>query len=125
MRALLPSASRWKAILDDFGQSRLTHAEFCRRRGLSLHSFRKRLYDARSQATAGNGLPRTRHQGFHALTSAPRFLPVTVVPSPPASAAPSPALEVVLPDGLRIAVPVGFDQYTLRLLVQALRGEPC
>jgi hypothetical protein len=34
---------RWNALLDDFRNSGLTHAEFCRRRGVPLHTFRKRL----------------------------------------------------------------------------------
>jgi hypothetical protein len=38
------SDARWDAILRDFCNSRLTHAEFCRRRGIFLHTFRKRLY---------------------------------------------------------------------------------
>ena len=35
---------RWNALLNDFRRSGLTQAEFCERRGISIHSFRKRLY---------------------------------------------------------------------------------
>jgi hypothetical protein len=35
---------RWNALLNQFRRSGLTQAEFCRRRGISLHSFRKRLH---------------------------------------------------------------------------------
>src|ERR1700680_1586013 len=35
---------RWNALLNDFRRSGLTQAEFCQRRGISIHSFRKRLY---------------------------------------------------------------------------------
>ena len=35
---------RWNALLNEFRRSGLTHAEFCQRRGISIHSFRKRLY---------------------------------------------------------------------------------
>jgi hypothetical protein len=34
----------WTALLNDFRRSGLTHAEFCARRGFSLHTFRKHLY---------------------------------------------------------------------------------
>ena len=37
---------RWSAILNDFRRSGLTHAAFCHRRELSIHTFRKRLYAA-------------------------------------------------------------------------------
>jgi DNA replication protein DnaC len=33
---------RWNALLNDFRRSGLTQAEFCERRGISIHSFRKR-----------------------------------------------------------------------------------
>jgi hypothetical protein len=35
---------RWNALLGEFRRSGLTQAEFCQRRGISLHSFRKHLY---------------------------------------------------------------------------------
>ena len=38
---------RWNALLNDFRRSGLTQAEFCRRRQISLHSFRKHLYGVR------------------------------------------------------------------------------
>ncbi len=49
----MPSAAtRWRTVIDDFQQSGLKHAEFCRRRGLSLHTFRKYLYGSRPIAPA-------------------------------------------------------------------------
>ena len=36
--------TRWNALLNDFRPSGLTHAEFCRRPGPSIPSFRKHLY---------------------------------------------------------------------------------
>ena len=38
---------RWNAILNVLRHNGLTQAEFCRRRDISLHSFRKRLYSPR------------------------------------------------------------------------------
>lgn len=110
---------RWNAILNDFRRSGLTQAEFCRRRDISLHSFRKRLYSPRrSQADSLNAHP--------AATASPHFLPVTILPSPiaPAPAPPS-HLELLLTDGRRIAVAPGFDADTLRRLLTVLEQTPC
>lgn len=107
---------RWNALLNDFRRSGLTHAEFCRRRGISLHSFRKRLYQAPTpKPTSANPLPSdaaTRH-----------FLPVTLLPDPiPAASNP---LELILPNGRRIAVAPGFDPQTLRRLIATVEERPC
>jgi hypothetical protein len=48
------AAGRWRAVLDDFHQAGLKQTEFCRRRGLSLHTFRKYLYGSQP-ATAPVG----------------------------------------------------------------------
>jgi hypothetical protein len=39
---------RWNALFNDFRKSGLTHAAFCQLRGISLHTFRKRLDQAPS-----------------------------------------------------------------------------
>ncbi len=36
--------ARWHAAIVDFRRSGLTQPEFCQRRGLPLHTFRRRLY---------------------------------------------------------------------------------
>jgi hypothetical protein len=59
---------RWKAILNDFRRSGLTQAEFCRRRDISLHSFRKHLYS-----------PRRSHDQRPSAFADQRFLPVTIL----------------------------------------------
>ena len=71
---------RWNALLNDFRRSGLTQAEFCERRGISIHSFRKRLYRVPTpKPTPAN------HPSPNATT---HFLPVTVLPDPiPATAA--------------------------------------
>lgn len=100
------AADRWQGVIDDFHRSGLKQAEFCRRRGLSLHTFRKYLYGSR-------------------LTSAPtspaKFLPLTAIPS--ASEAKRTDLDLivlVLPYGRRVAIAPGFDAATLRRLLDAL-----
>jgi hypothetical protein len=46
------AATRWRAVIDDFLQSGLKHVDFCARRGLSLHTFRRYLYGSRAVAPA-------------------------------------------------------------------------
>src|SRR5262245_45119340 len=99
---------RWNALLQDFRRSGLTQAAFCQRRGLSIHSLRKRLYQAPTpKPTPANPL---------AADAVARFLPVTLLPDPiPATAAPAARqpLELLLSHGRRIAVAPGFDPQTL------------
>jgi hypothetical protein len=108
----------WKALLNDFRRSGLTHAEFCRRRHISLHSFRKHLYQPRTSQTASRD-DRPAAADHH-------FLPVTILPDPtPSIPASPPHLELVLPNGRRIVVAPGFDPQTLRRLIAAVEGPPC
>jgi hypothetical protein len=102
---------RWNALLNEFRRSGLTHAEFCRRRGISIHSFRKRLYRAPTpKPTPANHLSSD--------VATPRFLPVTILPDPtPATSASRQPLELLLDNGRRIAVAPGFDPQTLRRLI--------
>jgi hypothetical protein len=72
---------RWRAILSDFPRSGLSHAVFCRRRDLSIHTFRKRRYAPRAatRTTAAD-----RPDADHGSS----FVPVTILPvSSPAEAA--------------------------------------
>jgi len=109
--------TRWNALLNDFRKSGLTHAEFCRRRGISIHSFRKRLY----QAPTPKPIPANRPSD-----AAAHFLPVTIAPDPiPATVDPRQPLELLLGNGRRIAVAPGFDPQTLRRLIATVEERPC
>jgi hypothetical protein len=109
---------RWNALLNDFRRSGLTHAEFCRTRGISLHSFRKRLYQAPT--------PKPTPASHPSAAAAAHFLPVTIRPDPiPATAAARGPLELILNDGRRIAVAPGFDPQTLRQLIAVVEERPC
>jgi hypothetical protein len=110
-----PTDLRWLDLINDFRRSGLTHAEFCSRRAISLHTFRKRLYGQKALAPA---LDRKRDK----VPIAPaRFLPVTLEhddelsPVPPAD-----PLAILLPGGRRIVVGKGFDPETLRRLIDAI-----
>jgi hypothetical protein len=110
---------RWNALLTDFRRSGLTQAEFCARRGISIHSFRKRLYRVPTpKSTPAN------HLSSDGTTSG--FLPVTILPDPiPAAAASRQPLELCLNNGRRIAVAPGFDPQTLRQLIAVVEERPC
>jgi hypothetical protein len=110
---------RWKSLIPEFRRSGLTQAEFCRRRQISLHSFRKHLYPPRpSRPTPSDDCP--------PAIAALHFLPVTIRPDPIPAIEGSPShLELILSNGRRIAVPPGFDPQTLRRLVTVLEGPPC
>ena len=109
---------RWKALLNDFRRSGLTQAEFCRRRQISLHSFRKRLYQPVP--------PRTASSDDRLAAADHPFLPVTILPDPSSAITDPPAhLELVLPNGRRIAVAPGFDPQTLRRLIAVVEGPSC
>ena len=110
---------RWNAILNDFRRSGLTQPEFCRRRDISLASFRYQFYKPRSYKPSPSD--------HRTSAGAPnRFLPVTILPDPtPSTTASHPHLELVLSSGRRIAVAPGFDEQTLRRLIAIVEESPC
>jgi hypothetical protein len=111
---------RWNALLNDFRRSGLTQAEFCERRGISIHSFRNRLYRVPAPKPVS-----ANHPSSNATT---HFLPITVLPDPiPATAAAAAPqhLELLLGNGRRIAVAPGFDPHTLRQLIAVVEEPPC
>jgi transposase len=108
---------RWNALLNEFRRSGLTQAEFCQRRSISLHSFRKRLYQKPTPKPIPANPP---------ADAAPHFLPVTILPDPNlVGAATTHALELVFSNGRRIAVAPGFDPQTLRRLLAVVEDRPC
>ena len=107
---------RWNALLSEFRRSGLTQAEFCERRGISIHSFRKHLYRVPApKPTPANPLPSDRcrplpprrrpprshprhHDRHRCLPTAPRAAPgmdagsplrPASIPTPFASSSPS------------------------------------
>jgi hypothetical protein len=110
---------RWNALLNDFRRSGLTQAEFCRRRGISIHSLRKRLYQGPTPKPAP-----AIHHSSDATTA--HFLPVTILPNPiPVTSTSREPLELLLNNGRRIAVAPGFDPQTLRQLITVVEERPC
>jgi hypothetical protein len=116
-----PAEGSWPNLIARWQLSGLTQAEFCARRGLSLPTFRYHLYKPRRRSASHRPLA-----GTHSAAP-PLFLPVVCSPASPPDRVPSPPspIEVVLGDGLRVAVAPGFDPDTLRRVVDALGRPPC
>jgi hypothetical protein len=106
---------RWRTLIKDFQRSGLTHAEFCRKRAISLHTFRKRLYGQKALA------PGIERKNESVPSEPTRFLPVALdahLDLPPVSTVDP--LTILLPGGWRIAVGEGFDPLTLRRLIDTI-----
>ena len=125
----------WAVLCREWRTSGHTQPEFCRRRGLPLHTFRRRLYqpdarDVADDAARPTAAPRPK-AGLPARTPSHHFIPVRVV----ADGRPAPSLaippvqgrpvEVILADGRRIAVPPGFDTETLLRVIAILEPRRC
>lgn len=104
-----PVHERWRATFAAWRRSGLSVAAFCRSRHLNLSSFyrwRKILDDLdRPPATRPDPRP------------SPSFVPVRVIPDP--------VVEVLLPSGVQLRVPLSADARQLARLVLALGATPC
>lgn len=97
----------WRDRLDRFRRNGLSVRAFCARERLHESSF----YFWKRQLAARDA---------QAKLSAPAFVPVRVIPSPP------PPLEVVLADGRLVRILPGFDPAALRAVLAALEEDvPC
>jgi hypothetical protein len=122
----------WSAIMADFNCSGLTQAEFCRRRHISVSSFRSWLYGLRHGfPTAGPSESAGPAPVSAPASSSPlTFLPVLVRPEstvpaadPHVSQSPT-LLEIVVSERLSVRIPPGFDPATLHQLLDVLEERP-
>jgi hypothetical protein len=123
---------RWNTIFNDFRRSGLTQAEFCRRRQISLCSFRYHFYQpctsklASSDDRSPSKAKPTPIDDRSPSSTDHHFLPITILPDPtPTIPAAQSHLELILPNGRRIAVACGFDSQTLRHLIAVVEERPC
>lgn len=105
---------RWRAILDDFQRGGLSHAAFCRRKAISVHTFRKRLYGQKAIAPAIECIAQTTP------AQPTRFLPVTLPHTHFCVTPETDRLTLALSGGKRLIVDNGFDPETLRRLIDTL-----
>ena len=98
---------RWQQRLDRFHKSGLTVADFCEREGISTASFYawRRRFEADSAPAAAD---------------APRLVPVRLVTSPAST-----SVELVLPSGCILRLPIDCDLDWLRQLLPLLGVVPC
>ena len=125
-------ALRWNTIFHDFRRSGLTQAEFCRQHQISLYSFRYHFYQpCTSKLTCSDdrspsGTKLTSSDDRSPSSTDHHFLPVTILPDPtPTISAAQSHLELIIPNGRRIAIAPGFDSQTLRRLIAVVEEHPC
>jgi hypothetical protein len=119
----------WRRILQRFAESGLSAEHFCRLHQLplaSLLAWQRTLQPRRTPDSAPSTRRGNRPAQPNPATPLPVFLPLTVqrtaATQPEASAS---VWEVLLPDGLRLRVPPGFDPDRLARLLALLRGAAC
>jgi hypothetical protein len=110
----------WRRTIRDQQRSELSVRDFCHLQGLKDWTFRwwrqelARRDQVPSMATAGEQ-----------PEAAPVFLPVQIVDLEAVSPPPAPPIEIVLPTGLIVRAPSGFDPRTLGHVLAVLEGRPC
>jgi transposase-like protein len=95
----------WREVVAAWQESGRSVRAFCRSRGLqeaSFYAWRRTLQQRDQQ---------------HSATPQAKFVPVRVVPDA--------LLEIVLPSGLLVRVPVGMAASTIATLIAALRAASC
>jgi hypothetical protein len=114
----------WRRTIRRQQRSGLSVPEFCRREGLKGGAFRWwRLELARRDQQAASA---PRGEPERQVTEAvPVFLPVRVVDPDAIAPRHAPPIEVVLPNGLIIRVPAGFDPSSLGHVLAVLEARPC
>ena len=115
----------WADVASAWRASGLSQKEFCLRRGISGRALNNWLYKSPYRERVARILAARSPEDR--VTRTPRFLPEAVLGAATAinSQAAAAAIEIVLPNGPRIAVTPGFDAETLRRVVTALEDRPC
>jgi transposase len=110
----------WRRTIRDQQRSGLSVRDFCGRQGLKDWTFRwwRQELARRDQGTS------ITTESVQTPT-AQVFLPVRVVDQEAVSPPPAPPIEIVLPTGLIVRAPYGFDPRTLGHVLAVLEGRPC
>jgi hypothetical protein len=104
---------RWRTIVVAWRSSGLSVAAFCRSRGVNKSGFHRwrNILDERDRSSP---TPTPSHDRGH---SSPSFVPIRVIADA--------VVEVILPSGLHLRVPLSADAQQLARLVLALGAAPC
>ena len=73
--------AHWRTVLEECQRSGLSQAEFCRRRGIPSGTFAFWKHTLRPEMLAG---PRRRSRVRRPAAAVPAFVPIRVIPAPPA-----------------------------------------
>ena len=106
-------SQHWQRLVAKQEASGLTQAEFCRREGVHLGTFRRWKYQ------------RLKSAGRQADACPPRFLPVEIEDQGARVVAGNGSGVEVLVGDHRLRLSIGFDAETLRRAVEALATPPC
>jgi len=104
---------RWRTIVADWRNSGLGVAAFCRSRHVNKSGFHR----WRNILDQLDHPPTTPPPAPNPTTPSPAFVPVRVIPDA--------VVEVILPSGLQLRVPLSADARQLARLVLALGATSC
>jgi hypothetical protein len=114
----------WRQTIRRQQRSGLGVRDFCLREGLKDWTFRWWRQELTRRDRQPSAAPRVGQEGGP-TEAAPAFLPVRVVDLEAFSPRPAPPIEIVLPTGLIVRAPFGFDPRTLGDVLAVLEGRPC
>lgn len=112
-------AERWRKFVLAWEASGLSQAEFCRRRKVSVHTFRWWRYTLGLQHR--EEVPRSEPD----KVERPAFVEVKLPQAAPAPASSPAKVEIALEGGPVIRVHSGFDAETLKEVLAVLRVAAC
>jgi hypothetical protein len=116
----------WRRIVKQQRDSGLSVRAFCNREGLkdfNLFWWRREL--SRRDREANTAIPSRSAEESVAAPASPVFLPVRVIDDRGERARPIVPIEILLPDGPIVRVPLGFDPRTLGDVLAVLEGRSC
>jgi hypothetical protein len=116
----------WRRILKRQQDSGLSVRAFCHREGLNdSNLFRWQRELSRRDRQADTAIPSRSAEAAAAAPASPVFLPVRVIEDRGERARPIMPIEILLPDGPIVRVPLGFDPRTLGDVLAVLEGRSC
>jgi transposase len=116
----------WREILKRQRDSGLSVRAFCNREGLkAFNFFRWRGELSRRDRETISAIPNRSAGESNAPPASPVFLPVRVIDDRGERARPIMPIEILMPDGPIVRVPVGFDPRTLGDVLTVLEGRSC
>jgi transposase len=110
----------WRRTILDQQRSGLSVRDFCHRQGLKDWTFRWWRQELARRDRVPLMAPTSERTSVASV-----FLPVKVGDLEAGSPPPAPPIEIVLPTGLIVRVPSGFDPRTLGHVLAVLEGRPC